>query len=211
MFKPIKDVARKYGPSPNSPSFIDLMYAAEEIKAPSALETAYLNQKDLNQCLVTFNPEDNKLYLGCEVLDTQNYTSKNGRHKAAYAVDKLGRLYIAEHRSPINTPSNHAPGTPSSPKLPAFQERTGEKFFYHSSFFRAKPGICFGMLEAIDGKITYLDNHSGHYKPSEQDLLNAQERLAYALSDDCVIQVMSEDSENGGDNDNLNALFGADY
>ena len=52
MFKSIThEIAKTYGPSPSSPTCIDLGYAAEEICSPHQHSTIYLNSNELKQCL----------------------------------------------------------------------------------------------------------------------------------------------------------------
>ena len=46
-------------------------------------------------------------------------------------------------------------------------------FNNHSSMPAGKPVICAGILSAVQGQITKIDNNSGHYKPTKDDLRNA--------------------------------------
>lgn len=43
--------------------------------------------------------------------------------------------------------------------------------FYHSSYAGGEDVICTGCLSAIDGKLIYINNDSGHYKPTPQQIL----------------------------------------
>jgi len=42
--------------------------------------------------------------------------------------------------------------------------------FHHSSFISGGPVRCAGMIGGANGKITYIDNNSGHYKPPYKNL-----------------------------------------
>ncbi|MBN2124337.1 MAG: hypothetical protein JW821_08595 [Deltaproteobacteria bacterium] len=50
--------------------------------------------------------------------------------------------------------------------------------FHHSSFTGGQMVRCAGMIGATNGKITYLDNNSGHYKPKTEYL---QRLVKYCL------------------------------
>jgi hypothetical protein len=43
--------------------------------------------------------------------------------------------------------------------------------FHHSTFMSGKPVLCAGEIRLTAGKITYISNESGHYRPSTHDLL----------------------------------------
>ena len=45
------------------------------------------------------------------------------------------------------------------------------------------------MIAVENGKITYIDNHSGHYQPQKAHLDDAVERLQWAFSDDADIKL----------------------
>ena len=78
------------------------------------------------------------------VCDTSAYAGKLGAGKAAYVWSLSRDFFIAEH--------------------------VGHKM-HHSTFVSGSTVRCAGMVQIVQGKITYLDTHSGHYKPSEQNLL----------------------------------------
>ena len=54
----------------------------------------------------------------------------------------------------------------------------GKGYFNHSSFNAGKDVICAGTLIINQGSLAYIDNQSGHYKPSVPDLRNACALLA---------------------------------
>jgi hypothetical protein len=43
--------------------------------------------------------------------------------------------------------------------------------FHHSTFLSGKPVLCAGEIQVRGGKITYISNESGHYRPSTRDLM----------------------------------------
>lgn len=71
--------------------------------------------------------------------------------------------------------------------------------FYHSSFLSGKPGLCFGMIKVDNGEITYIDNRSGHYKPTKKNLINAVDKLCDCFSDSVKVYCQ-------GDDDDLNIM-----
>lgn len=68
-----------------------------------------------------------------------------------------------------------------------------EKQFNHSSFNAGKNVICGGTLKAEGGKLTYIDNSSGHYKPSMDDLARALWLLAADGADlsECAVSAVT--------------------
>jgi hypothetical protein len=68
---------------------------------------------------------------------------------APYAMDRYGNLFFMEVKG------------------------TGLRGFNHSSFCAGKGVICAGMLWFYEGYLLYIDNDSGHYKPTRDNLRNA--------------------------------------
>jgi hypothetical protein len=48
---------------------------------------------------------------------------------------------------------------------------------HHSSFLSGKTVICAGEIKLHQGQITHINNLSGHYLPTREDLLNCVEVL----------------------------------
>lgn len=70
----------------------------------------------------------------------------------AYAMDDYGNIYTANDRLAGN--------------------RTGYAIFNHSSFTAGDNVICAGMLRINNaGRLTQIDNGSGHYKPNKDQLI----------------------------------------
>jgi hypothetical protein len=81
------------------------------------------------------------------------YTSAGSDGKDIYALDKYGNL--------MSVPDTAKLGGPV------------ESEHRHSSLNAGNKVICAGYIGIQLGKITYIDNKSGHYKPAEQDLARA--------------------------------------
>lgn len=129
-----------------------------------------------------------KTKLGDEVVaDTSSYKGKAGDGYGAYALDSLGRLFVSEHISEANAKEN-------------------QPYFLHSSFFSGMRGRCFGMIKIEQGRITYIDNHSGHYKPQKKHLQDAVSRLLQYFSPDAEVSLKSSHV----DSFDFSLLFGED-
>jgi hypothetical protein len=88
------------------------------------------------------------------VCDTSNYNApmrKGGVGYAAYVFSEHGDLFIAEHLD-------------------------GE--WHHSSFLSGNPVRCAGMIKIVQGKVTGVNNHSGHYRPRTRHLYKFVEKMA---------------------------------
>jgi hypothetical protein len=91
---------------------------------------------------------DKKYALYKDLTDTRD---AQGSLPAIWAMDPTGRLFVC------STPQ---PG-----------------IFNHSSFLGGGSVICAGEIIIIDGKITFINNRSGHYKPPDEALINAIDKL----------------------------------
>jgi len=49
--------------------------------------------------------------------------------------------------------------------------------FYHSCYLEGREVLCTGCITVVDGQLTYINNWSGHYQPSQQQLLLAVQAL----------------------------------
>ncbi|WP_341808512.1 hypothetical protein [Wolbachia endosymbiont (group E) of Neria commutata] len=99
---------------------------------------------------------DLKLYtLEGKLYDTTNETSKGKEGYVAYVLTLDGRLVTHAH---VNT-------------------RTEEYAYRHSMLAGGEPVICSGLLQVINGKITHIDNNSGHYKPEAANLYKVVEKF----------------------------------
>ncbi len=54
---------------------------------------------------------------------------------------------------------------------------TKKKYSFHSAYLSGNEVLCTGCLTIVEGELTYIDNSSGHYAPSIQQLKLAVESL----------------------------------
>ena len=74
------------------------------------------------------------------------YDTQGDANGYMYAMDEYGTLFAS----------------------PAAGLATGRQYWNHSSFNAGKDVICAGMLKVHAGTLVYVDNNSGHYKPTRQ-------------------------------------------
>jgi hypothetical protein len=113
---------------------------------------------------------------GCCVDYTQDYDLDYGESKLSYVMDDKKNLYLFK-------------------SLDAYGSKEG---FVHASVLSARPVICAGNIGIEAGKITFVDNLSGHYQPKKMHLDNLTEifKESGVLSDKCKIKVFgSSDSK----------------
>jgi hypothetical protein len=82
------------------------------------------------------------------------------RHEWAYAIDEYGDLISTDDQA--------------LEELLAPQSQR----FNHSTYNAGKSVICAGMIRVRAGRLEHIDNASGHYKPEEDNLINALGLLA---------------------------------
>ncbi|TWT58100.1 hypothetical protein KOR42_14710 [Thalassoglobus neptunius] len=93
--------------------------------------------------------EDGILYCS----PTKKYDT--GGHQFAYAIDNYGNLFSVDHT-----------------RFDATLDPTAQRF-NHSSFNAGKDVICAGVMIVDNGRLKYIDNNSGHYKPDKIQVINA--------------------------------------
>ncbi len=100
--------------------------------------------------------EGNKLkgFKG-KLYDTTDKISKGEKGCVAYVITLDGKLVTHEH---INV-------------------NKSEGAYRHSTLAGGRPVLCAGLIKVVNGKITYIDNNSGHYKPESANLYNAVKKL----------------------------------
>jgi hypothetical protein len=60
----------------------------------------------------------------------------------------------------------------------SIRDRNGAAYsFYHSSYVSGEDVVCTGCLTAVNGTLTYINNWSGHYKPSPSQVQIVLESL----------------------------------
>uniref|UniRef100_A0AAU7YMV3 Uncharacterized protein n=1 Tax=Wolbachia endosymbiont of Oeneis ivallda TaxID=3171168 RepID=A0AAU7YMV3_9RICK len=110
--------------------------------------------------------EGNKLqgYKG-KLYDTTDKISKGKKGCVAYVITLDGKLVTHEH---INV-------------------NKSEWAYRHSTLAGGRPVLCSGLMKVVNGKITYIDNNSGHYKPEPANLYNAVKKLEGLFSKDAKV------------------------
>ncbi|WP_253300055.1 hypothetical protein [Wolbachia endosymbiont of Chironomus riparius] len=97
--------------------------------------------------------------------DTSNCTSKGKKGCVAYVVTLGGKLITHEH---VNFGKS-------------------EYLYRHSTLTGGGPVICSGLMKVENGKITYIDNNSGHYKPKSAHIYRAVKILKPVLAKNAKI------------------------
>ncbi len=93
-----------------------------------------------------------------------------------------GRLEWARDGSTFVTP----PGQPFMYAMDAYgnlfakNDNLGATQFNHSSFNAGREVVCAGMIAGGHGRLYFIDNNSGHYQPSRQDLWSCVNKLRNA-------------------------------
>ncbi|MFP3015403.1 MAG: hypothetical protein ACEY3B_03740 [Wolbachia sp.] len=110
--------------------------------------------------------EGNKLkgFKG-KLYDTTDKISKGEKGCVAYVITLDGKLVTHEH---INV-------------------NKSEWAYRHSALAGGRPVLCSGLIKVVNGKITYIDNNSGHYKPESANLYNAVKKLEGLFSEDAKV------------------------
>lgn len=58
------------------------------------------------------------------------------------------------------------------------KNKGGEQgYFFHSAYMAGREVLCTGCITVVAGKLTYINNASGHYRPNEQQLSLALQAL----------------------------------
>lgn len=118
--------------------------------APQKSQVIYYNDEEQRaKHRITF--KDGLAYLGDELFDTANFrTLFLGSGFAIYVLGEDRQFYINNH----------------------IKDR-----LHHSSEFAGMPILAGGEIAAVQGKIVFLNNKSGHYIPTLQDFLPALDIL----------------------------------
>lgn len=127
--------------------------------------------------------------------DTAALAAAGTRHKLAMVYARNGLLWMDEMRpngfTRIASTSGYSCGAAKGVSDAAAFVWTGreiiiaqhqESSFHHSSFNSGKFVKCAGMLKLDQGKVAYVSNNSGHYKPGKNLLFNfVQEMVGRGL------------------------------
>ena len=116
-----------------------------------------------------------------EIYDTSDCIGKGFEQCVAYAISLQGELITCQHR--IYKISDEDS-----------EKECNEYSLFHSTLLSCMPGICFGMIKIKEGRICYMNNHSGHYMPAFAHLFNAVKLLYEVLEPDCIVECFAIDS-----------------
>ncbi|WP_265037442.1 hypothetical protein [Wolbachia endosymbiont (group A) of Anomoia purmunda] len=100
-----------------------------------------------------------------KLYDTTDKISKDKKGCVAYVITLDGNLVTHEH---INV-------------------NESEWAYRHSTLAGGRPVLCSGLIKVVNGKIIYIDNNSGHYKPESANLYNAVKKLEGLFSKDAKV------------------------
>jgi hypothetical protein len=127
-------------------------------KINTSNEVPYLN--DGQRAVVQVGYEGARVQQDGTDFDTTSFIGEWGNNEVAlYALSLEGDLYAM---------SMGGPGS-----FEQYLKRLGltkQHGVNHSTFLAGDAVVCAGMLRALKGELTDIDNESGHYKPSGRDL-----------------------------------------
>lgn len=137
----------------------DLQYGYVKYLDPKEREK-YLVKEENGQLYTEekVKEKDGTIKIVKKIVDTtqaQSPDKEPGTH--AFVLDRTGNLYIGEHI---------------------------ENQFYHSSFLSGEQAQASGMICVKNGKVTYIDNVSGHYQPNEIEMV----RTLKAIPQSCLLE-----------------------
>jgi hypothetical protein len=165
---------------------------------PISGSQVHMVHKNLGEFAATETKLAGKRFEELTFADFQKIHKLAGREQMAEQVDFLtkadrkaylaiphGGTFIDGTGHPFNAPNPVAPGS----RYPYAIDDYGNFFtkeegstrapkFNHSSFNAGKSVTCAGMTAILNGRLLYLDNNSGHYKPTKQNLHTAVKVLA---------------------------------
>ncbi|VVC35063.1 Hypothetical protein CINCED_3A001672 [Cinara cedri] len=125
-------------------------------------QVKYFNQEEQAEHTLHIKKKDDeiKLYnVKGELYDTTDKVSKGRKGYVAYVITLDGRLITHEH-------------------ITVGKSRYA---YRHSTLAGGKPVLCSGLMIVKNGKIEYIDNNSGHYKPRSANIYNAIIRFKAAF------------------------------
>jgi len=149
LIKNAPSIGLKKPPSFNSMTTTEFGQLIDEYAEGMLLEPEvrfFTKQERIGRLAVILN---GRFYSGPRILlDTQG-------DEWAFVIDAYGNLYTTDQNV-------------ESTLLPMHQQR-----FNHSTLNAGKEVICAGILMADQGYLTYIDNASGHYKPTRRNVFEA--------------------------------------
>ena len=123
-------------------------------KAYRTNSTLYYNNKTRH--IISTEIKDKKIF--------QNDRPANGSF--IYGADRVGKLYITQRWIEYYDLPESEYIQKKLKKYPIAIRST------HSAVLAGQAGICFGYIDIRDGKVTYIDNKTGHYRCTIEHLCN---------------------------------------
>lgn len=150
-------------------------------KEAAAIYVKYFTEEEALSHLVTKNVDDELSYNNS---DDSTPISTDGDY--IYVMDKLGNLFIHKDRQYIDSEGNYYPNND--------QFNPNWKLVNHSSFTRGESVACAGEISIVDGKITKINNCSGHYQPAHYSLHRVVSELNKrgVLDEKCEVTVFNK-------------------
>lgn len=140
-----------------------------------SMDTKYLNEdKGKAEVFYAFQNPRHDEYIPRKT----KYLKSEGMRKKFQVHIRDGKLYNAEGK-PLNS-IEEIPGmfvVAKDGKI-YFHAETDVARFHHSTFMAGEDVLGAGQISVKDGKILYIDNQSGHYKP---DLVHSYQGLYHML------------------------------
>jgi hypothetical protein len=141
-----------------------------------ALTTKYFNEDERKASRLT--AKDGRLLAPGEVISPYGDNSRS----IEYVIDPVtGDFHQFRANESVKVPAQEqgtGDGCSSPEAAPATSPRMVTKNTHHSSVLEGNPVAGAGQADLDDGKVKYINNRSGHYRPRASHLLQTLEVLA---------------------------------
>jgi hypothetical protein len=154
----------------NIPSLLQLLGLKHRNKAPKEVEKMFaeLNFCEVLDLYLEFQTRVAKNDQELTVKEFETCTKNDRDIHRLYLHD--GKFYSNKELTTLYTSPQHTIYVVDGDfNFYAFPGTIG-KDFNHSSFLSGRPVMCGGNLDIQQGCLKYIDNRSGHYRPSEKHL-----------------------------------------
>lgn len=113
--------------------------------------------------------------------DRATHTVKITNNQLCKSTDEVIDTSQAEGTKPGYYAFALIRGADGSPQLILHPHQKG--LYQHSSHNAGNSVLCTGMIRVVQGKITHINNHSGHYRPTREDFRKLFEFLPREIFD----------------------------
>lgn len=155
-------------------NYLQEVSQGKQILVGREFEILHMSTEELENHKLTYNAKQGCLFDSeGKKASTLGKESKNMRDVQAFVMSKEGDIYIGTHKNQYSATS---------------------KTLVHGSFLSGRPAETAGVVRINkNGKIDYMDNNSGHYKPEAIDMYRGikkiQATMPRALDKDCIIHI----------------------